>query len=119
MEVGRTAIVEQAQESHIEKIQKVQEVKESNELVVDHDKYEETSDISIDKSFNEVIIDNISFGFNIESKDFFIKFEKGDKVYKYPTDDMMKLKAILLREMEDKVNNISSNLDDKRYKNKM
>jgi hypothetical protein len=119
MEVGRTAIVEQAQESHIEKIQKVQEVKESNELVVDHNKYKEANNVSIDKSFNEVIIDNISFGFNLESEDFFIKLEKGDKIYKYPTDDMMRIKAMLLEEMKDKMNNISSNADDKRYRNKI
>ena len=48
MEIGRTAIVEQAQESHIEKIQKVQEVKESNELVVDHNKYKEAKKINED-----------------------------------------------------------------------
>jgi predicted lipase len=117
MEVGRVAIVEQAQENHIEKIQKIQDVKESNELVVDHNKYKEANDVSIDEDFNEVIIDNISFGFNIESEDFFIKIKKGDVVYKYPTDDMMRMKAMLLEEMKDKMKNISSL--DKQYKIKI
>jgi hypothetical protein len=92
MEVGRTAIVEQARENHIEKVQKVQEVKDTNELVVDHNKYKEANNVLPDKNVSEVLIDNVSFGFNVESEDFFIKLEKGDKIYKYPTDDMMRIR---------------------------
>lgn len=49
---------------------------------------------------NEVILDNVRFGYNKSSKDFFVKVTRGEAEYKYPTEDMMKVKAFILQELE-------------------
>lgn len=49
---------------------------------------------------NEVILDNVRFGYNKNSKDFFVKVTRGEAEYKYPTEDMMKVKAFILQELE-------------------
>jgi hypothetical protein len=54
---------------------------------------------------NEVILDNIKFGYNRESKDFFVKITRGDIENKYPTEDMMKIKAFLIEELEKSIKN--------------
>lgn len=50
--------------------------------------------------YNEVSLTNLSFGYNSESKDFFIKVKRGDFEAQYPTDEMMRLKAHLLQAQE-------------------
>ena len=45
---------------------------------------------------NEVMLDNVKFGYNSETKDFFVRITKGDIEYKYPTEDMMNLKKSLM-----------------------
>ena len=46
--------------------------------------------------FTEVKLYNSDFGFNDSSKDFFIKVDRGTFVEnKYPTDELMRLKAYL------------------------
>ena len=54
---------------------------------------------------NEVILDNIKFGYNRESKDLFVKITRGDIENKYPTEDMMKIKAFLIEELEKSIKN--------------
>ena len=49
---------------------------------------------------NEIILDNVKFGYNKSSKDFFVKVTRGDAEYKYPTEDIMKVKAYILQELE-------------------
>jgi uncharacterized FlaG/YvyC family protein len=44
----------------------------------------------------EFIISNVNFGYNPQSKDFFVKVNRSDYVAQYPTDEMMKLKAYLM-----------------------
>jgi uncharacterized FlaG/YvyC family protein len=44
----------------------------------------------------EFVISNVNFGYNPESKDFFVKVNRSDYVAQYPTDEMMKLKAYLM-----------------------
>lgn len=46
-------------------------------------------------TYNEVTLENISFGYNSKSKDFFIKVKRGDFEAQYPTDEMMRLKVFL------------------------
>ncbi len=55
---------------------------------------------SQDNEINEVILDNVKFGYNKESKDLFVKVIRGDVEYKYPTEDMMRIKAQLLKDIE-------------------
>lgn len=99
MEIGRVADIDNAQLNNIEKVQKISNVDDKNKVVAD-DEYKKTlgSEQIIDK--NEVILDNVRFGYNKNSQDFFIKVTRAEAEYKYPTEDMMKVKAFMLQELE-------------------
>ncbi|MCT7645833.1 flagellin [Aliarcobacter butzleri] len=99
MEIGRVAQIDNAKQNNIEKAQKVSTVEEKNKTIQDEE-YKKNSNILPDTELNEVIIDNVRFGYNKESKDFFVKVTRGEAEYKYPTEDMMKVKAFLLQELE-------------------
>jgi uncharacterized FlaG/YvyC family protein len=49
----------------------------------------------------EFVISNVNFGYNPESKDFYVKVNRGDYMTQYPTDEMMKLKAYLMHLAKD------------------
>ncbi len=99
MELGRIAEIDNAKLNNVEKVQKVNETN-GNDRVIQDDEYKKVlgNREIIDK--NEVILDNVMFGYNKSSKDFFVKVTKGEAEYKYPTEDMMKVKAYLLQELE-------------------
>lgn len=99
MEIGRVAQIDNAKQNNIEKAQKVSTIEEKNKTIQDEE-YKKNSNILLDTELNEVIIDNVRFGYNKESKDFFVKVTRGEAEYKYPTEDMMKVKAFLLQELE-------------------
>ena len=40
----------------------------------------------------ETMLVSTKFGYNPKSKDFFIKVERNNTIYQYPTDEMMKFK---------------------------
>lgn len=82
----------------IQKNQKLSETKEESKLI-DKDEYKKALSANVANK-SEVIIDNITFGYNKESKDFFVKVTRGDVELKFPTEDMMRLKAYLLEELE-------------------
>lgn len=98
MEIGRVAEIDNSKLNSLEKTQKVSEVDE-NKKVIQEDEYKKTLGTkSTDK--NEVILDNVRFGYNRSSKDFFVKVTRGEAEYKYPTEDMMKVKAYIMQELE-------------------
>ncbi|MFW0703019.1 flagellin [Aliarcobacter butzleri] len=99
MEIGRVAQIDNAKQNNIEKAQKVSTIEEKNKTIQDEE-YKKNSNILPDTELNEVVIDNVRFGYNKESKDFFVKVTRGEAEYKYPTEDMMKVKAFLLQELE-------------------
>ncbi len=99
MELGRSANIEQAQANHVEKIQKVNEVDNNNKIRPD-EQYKNVKQNDIIEDVNEVILDNIKFGYNKKSQDFFVKVTRGEAEYKFPTEDMMKLKAHLLEAIQ-------------------
>ena len=103
MEIGRIAEMDNSKLNNLEKMQKISNVDEKNK-VIQEDEYKKVlgKDIS-DK--NEVILDNVRFGYNKSSKDFFVKVTRGEAEYKYPTEDMMKVKAYILQELESSINN--------------
>jgi uncharacterized FlaG/YvyC family protein len=49
--------------------------------------------------YQEVILTNLNFGFNSESRDFYVKAIRGEAENQYPTDEMMKLKAHYLQKL--------------------
>ena len=101
MEIGRVADIDNAQVNNIEKVQKINNVDDKNKVIQD-DEYKKTlgSEQIIEK--NEVMLDNVKFGYNKSSKDFFIKITRAEAEYKYPTEDMMKVKAFIMQELENR-----------------
>ena len=99
MELGRLADIENVQINHIEKLKSVKEV-DNKQKVVDNEEYKKVGSPDILTQINEVILDNIKFGYNKSSKDFFVKVTRGEAEYKYPTEDMMRIKSLLLNELQ-------------------
>ena len=98
MQIGNIVNIDNAKQNLIEKNQVVQEAKTESKII-DKDEYRK-GNIKEMSDKNEVILDNIMFGYNRESKDFFVKKTRGDIERKFPTEDMMKLKAYLLEELD-------------------
>lgn len=99
MEIGRIAQIENSKVNNSEKSKQVINVDEKNK-VIQEDEYKKAlgSDNMAEK--NEIILDNVKFGYNKSSKDFFVKITRGEAEYKYPTEDIMKVKAYILQELE-------------------
>lgn len=98
MQIGRVPEIDNAKENVLEKAQKIQNIKTETK-VINEDEYKKTLTKET-PNINEIILDNITFGYNKASKDFFVKVTRGDIERKFPTEDMMKLKAYLLEELE-------------------
>lgn len=99
MELGRIAEMDNAKQNNIEKIQKINKTDENNK-VIQNDEYKKALGSQQITDKNEVILDNVRFGYNKHSKDFFVKVTRGEAEYRYPTEDMMKVKAYILQELE-------------------
>ena len=99
MEIGRVAEIDNAKLNNIEKTQKIGNVDEKSK-VIQEDEYKKALGNQSSSDKNEVILDNVRFGYNKSSKDFFVKVTRGEAEYKYPTEDMMKVKAYILQELE-------------------
>ena len=99
MEIGRVAEIDNAKLNNSEKVQKISEVNDKNKVIQD-DEYKKSVGNQDSSEKNEVILDNIRFGYNKNSRDFFVKVTRGDAEYKYPTEDMMKVKAFILQELD-------------------
>lgn len=98
MQIGIIPNIDNAKENVVEKNQKVKSISEETRVIQDEEYKDSLAEENAQK--NEVILDNIRFGYNKKSKDFFVKIIRGDIEMKYPTEDMMKLKAFLLDEFE-------------------
>ena len=103
MEIGRVAQIDNAKENYEIKTKQVSSVEEKVKTIQE-DEYKKNSSKEPTSELNEVILDNIKFGYNRESKDFFVKITRGEAEYKYPTEDMMKVKAFVLQELENSNN---------------
>lgn len=103
MELGRISEIDNAQTNHVSKIEKVKET-DQNQKIVPDEQYKNASAKTVAEDINEVVLDNVRFGYNKSSQDFFVKVTRGDAEYKYPTEDMMKVKAYLLQAMEAELN---------------
>ncbi len=102
MELGRVAEIDNAKMNQIEKAKKIADVNPKERIVSD-EKYKNIQPSQVlDK--NEVVLDNVKFGYNKKSQDFFVKITRGDVEHKYPTEDMMRVKAYLLQELDTQQN---------------
>lgn len=75
--------------------------KEINEIKINTEikEIKKIDEIKQDTEFknikHEIELSNTSFGYNQETKDFFVKVKKGNIESQFPTEEMMKLKANL------------------------
>ncbi|HRM78329.1 MAG TPA: flagellin, partial [Aliarcobacter cryaerophilus] len=83
MEIGRVAQIDNAKENYEIKTKQVSSVEEKVKTIQE-DEYKKNSSKEPTSELNEVILDNIKFGYNRESKDFFVKITRGDIENKYP-----------------------------------
>ena len=102
MEIGRIAEIDNSRVNTLEKTKKVAELDEKSK-VIQEDEYKKALSPEDNSNKNEVILDNVRFGYNKNSKDFFVKVTRGEAEYKYPTEDMMKVKAYILQELESSI----------------
>ncbi|MBD3841576.1 MAG: flagellin [Campylobacterales bacterium] len=94
MQIGRLEMIDQAKGEYIEKVNKIQETDEK--VKVDPDEKYKNAQSQLQPDKNDVILDNVKFGYNPDTKEFFVRITKGDTEYQYPTEDMMKLKKSLM-----------------------
>ena len=84
-------------------------------LKVEKTELEKSQEVKVEKgnfsTYNEVTLTNLNFGFNDESKDFFVKVKRGDVENQYPTDEMMRMKAYLLSSNEKAAQENSSSIN--------
>lgn len=92
MELGRIPEIDAAKQQHEIEIKKVQEMDEKSK-VDPEEKYKNAKVNDQPEKLNEVVLDNVKFGYNKDTQDFFVKVTRGDAEFKYPTEDMMKIKA--------------------------
>lgn len=93
MQLGRPEVMDQAKVDHVAKISQIQETDQKAKIDPE-EKYKNAS-AKIEAPNNEIILDNVKFGYNSETNDFFVRIQKGEVIHQYPTEDMMKLKAAL------------------------
>jgi hypothetical protein len=94
MQLGRLEVMEQAQVDYVSKISKIQETDKKTRIDPEEEYKNNVPKQSIAE--NEVMLDNVKFGYNSGTKDFFVRITKGDIEYQYPTEDMMNLKKTLM-----------------------
>lgn len=81
-------------------VQALKKEKETNldysKNVKGHSDIDSVNSKSLFTNYKEVLLSALNFGYNTESKDFFIKVKRGNAVNQYPTDSMMKEKIYLM-----------------------
>ena len=108
MEYGMVFKLSQFTDNKALEVQKVQtssqsaEIKNRQNLESIQEKSKESSNVSQvqnEKSATsqkyEVLLTNTNFGYNVNSRDFFVKVERGKVENQYPTEQMMKMKAYI------------------------
>jgi hypothetical protein len=102
MQIGRLEMIDQAKIDHVEKTSKIQEADEK--VKIDPEEKYKNAQANVEDNTNDVILDNVKFGFNEETKEFFVRVTKGDMEYQFPTEDMFRLKQSLMEAYKDTQN---------------
>lgn len=70
---------------------------------IENEKKVSKTDFFNNSDIKEVRLYNQSFGYNKESQDFFVKVDRNTFTEnQYPTEDMMKIKAFVLKEIDNR-----------------
>ena len=101
MQIGRLEMMEQSQVDYVSKISKIQEAEKKTKVDPD-EKYKDLQS-SVVEDNNETILDNVKFGYNSDTNEFFVRIKKGNQEYQYPTEDMFKLKKSLMQAYKDSI----------------
>lgn len=113
MEYGMVSKLSQFTDNKALEIQKVQtssqsaEIKNRQNLESIQEKSKESSNVSqvqnqksVTSQKYEVLLTNTNFGYNVNSRDFFVKVERGKVENQYPTEQMMKIKAYIQNQQQ-------------------
>jgi len=99
MQLGRLEEMDQARLNHVEKINKVKNVNEQDKILPE-ERYKDQKE-SVNKNVtNEVLLDNVKFGFNKNTKEFFVRVSKNGLEYQFPTEQIMRLKEYIKEDLE-------------------
>jgi hypothetical protein len=102
MQLGRLEIMDQAAVDYVSKITKVETLDKKHTVEPD-EKYKNLENQTNKIQTNEVILDNVKFGFNTETGEFFVRVENGSGEIQFPTEQIMKMK-VHFKEVIDKLN---------------
>jgi len=105
MQLGRLEEMDQARVNHVEKLNKVKTV-DQHDKILPEDRYKHHEESSSKQVQNEVILDNVKFGFNSSTKEFFVRVSKDGLEYQFPTEQIMRLKEHLKEDLDKHLNNI-------------
>ena len=92
MQLGRLEIMDQAQVEHVQKLNRVENL-DKKHTVDPEEQYKNVQEQENKVSANEVILDNVKFGFDKETKEFFVRVNNNGMEIQFPTEEIMKMKA--------------------------
>ena len=105
MQLGRLEMMDQSRIEHIEKISKLETV-DKQHTVVEDEKYKNLEEGLRPKKKNEVLLDNVKFGFNNETKEFFVRVINDGVEHQFSTDQIMRLKTQLNASLEEQLKKV-------------
>ncbi len=98
MQLNRLEMIDQSQVDYVSKISKIQETDKKTKIDPE-EQYKNVQSVSTEK-VNDIILDNVKFGYNADTNEFFVRITRGDNEYQYPTEDMFRLKKSLMEAYE-------------------
>ncbi len=115
MEYGFVPKVDQYRDNHAIQLQQVNSASETSKLNEKKDLAQVTKEEFLSAKTSEIekvkdkmdlpkyeyTLTNTNFGFNDESRDFYVKVKRGKAENQYPTEQMMRLKAYILNTSEE------------------
>ncbi|HIP13178.1 MAG TPA: flagellin [Arcobacter sp.] len=105
MQLGRLEMMDQSKVEHTERISKIQNV-DKQHTIVEEEKYKDLEEGMQAKKINEVILDNVKFGFNKNTKEFFVRLIDDGVEYQFSTDQFMRLKTQLNEDLDKHIKKI-------------
>ncbi|MCK5111557.1 MAG: flagellin [Arcobacteraceae bacterium] len=98
MQLGRLEIMDQAAVEHVSKISKVENLEKKHTIEPD-EKYKNLSEQVNTIESNEIMLDNVKFGYDKETKQFFVRITTDGIDRQFPTEQIMKMKAHFLQSL--------------------
>ena len=92
MQIGRLEEIDQSKLNHTEKISKVENLEKKHTVNPD-EQYKNNMEQSNKIQKNEVILDNVKFGFDKDTNQFFVRVSENGQEIQFPTEQIMKMKA--------------------------